>query len=86
MTKPVRLLVSPRGDSILKIARDHITSGNIWVISISATMAYLPRETGTATERNPPETTHRHGDRGRARHDQAVLEEGGKALFSMTKR
>ena len=44
MTRPVRLLVRPSGDSILKIGATSITSGNIWVSSISATSQYLPRK------------------------------------------
>ncbi|MNT63049.1 hypothetical protein D3C71_2110240 [compost metagenome] len=44
MTRPVRLLVRPSGDRILKIGATSMTSGNICVSSIRATSQYLPRK------------------------------------------
>ncbi|MNL88979.1 hypothetical protein D3C87_2190380 [compost metagenome] len=44
MTRPVRLLVSPSGERILKMGATSMTSGNICVRSISATSQYLPRK------------------------------------------
>ncbi|MNE72246.1 hypothetical protein D3C80_1681700 [compost metagenome] len=42
--KPVRLLVRPSGVRILKIGATSMTSGNICVSSISATIQYLARK------------------------------------------
>ena len=45
MTRPVRLLVRPSGDSILKIGAISMTSGNIWVTSRRPDGPSLPRKT-----------------------------------------
>ena len=44
MMRPVRLLVRPRGESILKIGATSMTSGNIWVTSRRPATQSLPRK------------------------------------------
>ena len=44
MTRPVSELVSPSGERILKIGATSMTSGNICVSSISATIQYFARK------------------------------------------
>ena len=76
MTRPVRLLVRPSGDSILKIGAISMTSGNIWVSSISRDQPVLAAE-GEARQRVAGERgeQRRRSTAVAPRDDHAVAEE-----------